>query len=78
MAKKLKDEAVKADETILDAPKVEETLPVESDEQLETKEVEVVVGKELNGTEKKETQKLVAKQVFEPMQGQFRTVWTKE
>lgn len=42
----------------------------ESVEEL-TKEVEVV-------TEVKETQKLVSKQVFEPMQGHFRTVWVKE
>lgn len=60
----------------------EEILPVESDEQVEhssneEKEVEDVVSKELGGNELKQKVKLVAKKVFEPMQGLWKTVWVK-
>lgn len=44
----------------------------------ETKEEEVVVGRNFTGGEIKETHTLKSKQVFEPMQGTFKTVWTKE
>lgn len=50
--------------------KKEKTVPV-----AETKQIEVVTHKTLAGEEQKKTVKLKSKQVFEPMQGQFRTVW---
>lgn len=53
-------------------------LPTELDEQPETKEVEIVQGKSLGGVEKKVTQKLVSRKVFEAMQGIHKTIWVKQ
>jgi len=80
MAKKNETKGYKViKESEFDIPINQSELPVEGDEQPESKVEEVIVSKPLNGGPPVvESKKLVAKKVFEPMQGVWKTVWCHE